>query len=204
MRLAQDERADLLGLLTRLAPEQWDAPTLCTAWRVRDVVAHVVSYDELGPVGLARSFLTGGLRVDRINQQRVAAYAERSPEELVALVEAHLRPRGLPAGFGGRIALTDGMIHQQDIRRPLGLPREIPAERMTVTLDFARRSPFIQAPKRIRGLTLVATDLDWSTGTGPRVEGPAESLLMAIAGRSGVVGELSGPGRTELAHRIGG
>ncbi|MGH3432566.1 MAG: hypothetical protein ACRDQB_06995, partial [Thermocrispum sp.] len=35
-------------------------------------------------------------------------------------------PRGLTAGFGGRIGVLDGMIHQQDVRRPLGLPRTIP------------------------------------------------------------------------------
>ena len=32
------ERADLLDTLT---PEQWDMPSLCTAWRVRDVAAHM-------------------------------------------------------------------------------------------------------------------------------------------------------------------
>jgi hypothetical protein len=30
---------------------------------------------------------------------------------------------------------------------------------------------------------------------------PAEALLMAIAGRRGVAGELSGPGRAKLASR---
>jgi len=34
--------------------------------------------------------------------------------------------------------------------------------------------------------------------------GTGEALLMAIAGRRGVVGELSGPGQGKLAGRIGG
>ena len=123
---------------------------------------------------------------------------------MLALVRSHLRPRGLTAGFGGRIALTDGTIHHQDIRRPLGLPRDVPADRLRCALDFARNAPTIRAKKRIRGLTLTATDLDWSTGSGPVVEGPAESLLMALAGRRGIVEELSGPGRPTLAERIGG
>ena len=48
MCLARDERADLADFLATLTPEQWDAPTLCTLWRVRDVVAHMFSYEDLG------------------------------------------------------------------------------------------------------------------------------------------------------------
>jgi uncharacterized protein (TIGR03083 family) len=204
MGLARAERADLAELLATLTADQWEAPTLCSRWRVREVVAHMFSFEELSPVGLVGRFLRGGVAPGRVNQIGVDAYADRSPDELLAMVRAHLDPRGLTAGFGGRIALTDGTIHHQDIRRPLGLTREIPAERLLCVLDFARTAPTIGAKKRIKGLTLAATDLDWSTGSGPVVEGPAESLLMALAGRRGVVGELSGPGQPVLAERIGG
>ncbi len=203
MSLAREERAELADLLATLTPAQWEAPSLCTGWRVRDVVAHMYSYEELGPVGLVGRFVRGGLRLDRVNAAGVAAYADRSPDDLLALVRDHQQPRGLTAGFGGRIALTDGVIHHQDIRRPLGLPRDIPAERMRVVLEFARTAPTIGAAKRVRGLTLVATDLDWRAGSGPVVEGPAEPLLMAVAGRRGVAGELTGPGLETLAARIG-
>jgi hypothetical protein len=57
---------------------------------------------------------------------------------------------------------------------------------------------------RTRGVRLVVTDLDLSAGVGPEVRGAAEALLMAIAGRRGVVGELSGPGQGKLAGRIDG
>src|SRR3954467_14108487 len=36
------------------------------------------------------------------------------PDELIAFAKNNLQPRGLTARFGGRIALTDGTIHQQD------------------------------------------------------------------------------------------
>ena len=74
---------------------------------------------------------------------------------------------------------------------------------MLVVLEFARAAPTIGASKRVRGLTLVATDLDWRAGSEPVVEGPAESLLMAIAGRRGVAGELAGPGLETIAARLG-
>ena len=34
---------------------------------------------------------------------------------IIDLVARHQRPRGLPSGFQGGIALTDGTIHHQDI-----------------------------------------------------------------------------------------
>jgi uncharacterized protein (TIGR03083 family) len=112
MAMARDERAELVDLLVTLTPEQWDAPTLCTDWRVRDVVAHVFSYDELSTLGLVGRFVRSGLNPDRANDVGVAAYSGRSPDELIALAKDNLRPRGLPARFEGRIALTDGTIHQ--------------------------------------------------------------------------------------------
>lgn len=203
MGLAYDERAELADLLDTLAPAQWDSPSLCAGWRVRDVVAHMFSYEELGMSGLVGRFVRGGVNPDRVNAVGVAAYAEHSPDALVALVRDHLRPHGLTAGFGGRIALTDGVIHHQDIRRPLGLPRDIPAERLLCVLPFACTAPPIGARTRIRGLTLTTTDLDWTTGTGPVVEGPAEAMLLAIAGRRDTLHELSGAGQPMLAGRIG-
>ena len=201
MRLARDERAEFADFLATLTSEQWDGPTLCTRWRVRDVVAHVISYEELSTVGLVGRFLRGGLAPDRVNAVGVRDYADHSPDELVTLLRDHLTPRGLTAGFGGRIALVDGLIHHQDIRRALDQPRAIPGERLTVALDFGRTAPTIHARSRIRGLRLVATDIEWSTGDGPLVEGPAEPLLMAIAGRP-TTDELSGPGTPTLADRI--
>ncbi|GAA0925747.1 maleylpyruvate isomerase family mycothiol-dependent enzyme [Pseudonocardia zijingensis] len=203
MDLARAERGDLADLLATLTPAQWEAPSLCAGWRVRDVVAHVFSYDELGPAALVGRFLRGGILLRRVNAVGVAAHTEHSTEDLLALARRHQQPRGLTTAFGGKVALTDATIHHQDIRRPLGLPRDIPPDRLHVVLDFALTAPPLGAAKRIRGLTLVATDLDWTAGTGPVVEGPAEALLMALAGRPGVVGELTGDGQPTLAGRIG-
>lgn len=177
---------------------------MCTGWRVRDVVAHVVSYDELDGRGLVGRFAKGRFLPDRINAVGLAEYNTRSPDALLDLLRDHLEPRGLPAAFGGMVAFLDGLIHHQDIRWPLGMPRDIPAERLLPALRCALVAPPIRGFWRVRGLRLVATDLEWSAGSGPEVRGPAEAVLMAIAGRRGVVGELSGPGQRKLADRIGG
>lgn len=197
--MARAERGDLADFLATLTPEEWDAPTLCSQWRVRDVVAHMFSYEDLSTFGLVRRLAKGAGTANAVG---VAELRDRSPDEFVTLVRDHLDPRGLTAGFGGRIALTDGTIHHQDIRRPLGRPRQIPPERLHVVLEFAKGAPTIKAKPRIAGLTLHATDLDWRTGDGPLVEGPGEALLMALAGRAGITAELSGPGLATLEARI--
>lgn len=202
MELARAERQDLLQLLERLSPEQWAAPSLCAGWTVRDVVAHLLSYDELGPRQLATRFARGLFLVDRVNAAGLREYASRTPPELVDLLRAHLTPSGLTAGLGGAIGLTDGMIHQQDIRRPLGEPRPIPAERLVPALRTALFAPVVRGVLRVRDVRLVATDLDWSFGRGPEVRATGEALLMAVAGRRAVADELAGPGRERVVRRL--
>jgi uncharacterized protein (TIGR03083 family) len=200
--LARSEREDFASFLETLSPDQWEAPTLCERWNVREVAAHAISFDELrGGAGVLR-FLKGRLTVERINQVGVDDYADHTPPELIALIRAHAEPHGMTAGFGGRVALTDNMIHQQDIRRPLGLPRTIDARRLLVALDFALSSPTIRGARRTKRLHLVATDLDWSHGSGPEVRGSGEALLMAMAGRGDALKDLSGAGKDELAQRL--
>ena len=149
-----------------------------------------------------RRFLKGRLMVDRINQIGVDDYADRTPDQLIELIRRYAEPHGLTAGFGGRVALTDNMIHQQDIRRALGIPRTIPAERLRTALDFSRYAPTIRGAWRARGVHLVGTDIEWSHGKGPDVQGPGEALLMAMAGRPDALKDVSGPGKDQLSRRI--
>lgn len=202
MALAEEERAELLALLRGLSAAQWLAPSLCAGWRVRDVATHVVSYDGLSRSSLAGTFLRGGLRVSTVNAAALERYDELDTDGIVELVSRHLRPRGLTAGFRGAIALTDGTIHHQDIRRALDLPRTIPARRLVPVLEFALKAPTLSVRKNVKGLTLVATDVDWTSGDGPEVAGPAEALLMAAAGRPHGLGDLDGPGLGTMRARV--
>lgn len=175
-RLAADERSDLAAFLATLSPQQWQAPTLCALWRVRDVVAHVLSYDELTVSGLMMNVVKGRFRSDRVNAIALARYATHSPTQLLALLRDHLQPHGLPAALGGRVALVEGLIHHQDIRRGLGSPRAIPPQRLLAALRTAVVAPDLGGIWRIRGVRLLADDLPFSFGVGPPVRGPAEAL----------------------------
>src|SRR5919112_1425720 len=111
MHLARAERADLLDLLAGLTPQQWDVPTLCEGWRVRDVVAHMISYEGLGRREVFRRLTRGRFQLGRVNEVGVAEMRDAAPDELLALLEQRLDPSGLTTAFRGRIALVDGMVH---------------------------------------------------------------------------------------------
>jgi uncharacterized protein (TIGR03083 family) len=201
--LAEEERADLLALLRELTSAQWDAQSLCTRWRVRDVATHIVSYDELSVAATVGTFLRGGLRTGRVNDVALNRYRDLDPRGIIDLLARHQRPSGLPLGFQGGIALTDCTVHHQDIRRALGLTRTIPEHRLVPVLAFSMRAPTLPSRKNVRGLTLVATDVDWAAGAGPEVAGPGEALLMAAAGRAPALDDLSGDGLPVLRKRVG-
>lgn len=203
MALATAERSDLADLLDTLTDEDWRTPSLCEGWSVRDVVAHVVSYEELSTVGLVWRMGRAAGRAGQANAIGLRDLADADPADLVRVLRAHLRPTGLTAGFGGRIGPTDTLIHHQDVRRPLDRPRTVPGDRLVVALDMALRAPTLPSRKDVKGLRLVATDLDWSTGDGPEVTGPGEALLLTIAGRAAALDDLSGPGLDRLRAGVG-
>lgn len=202
MPLAEEERVDLLDLLCELTPDQWVAQSLCSDWRVRDVATHIVSYDELSTAATVATFLRGGLRTGKVNAVALSRYRGLDTDGIIDLVARNRRPSGLPSGFKGGIALTDGTIHHQDIRRALGLPRTIPEHRLVPTLTFSLGAPTLPTKGNAKDLKLEASDVDWFVGDGPEVSGPGEALLMAAAGRAQALDDLSGEGLPILRERV--
>lgn len=209
-RLAADEYADLIGFLESLDVVDWDAPTLCADWTVRDLVTHVVAWDEImvlddrrdhvrSLVRLAAMFARSRGSMRRINHRFVAAHCSE-PDALVARMKrlAGLRRRIFDR-LGPGVQVAEYVVHHQDIRRPLRRPRAIPDGRLRVSLDSVAGLPGLGGPSRLRGLRLVATDLDWTRGSGLLVEAPAETLLMALAGRPVDASELGGPGAARFS-----
>ena len=43
----RDERRDIRQLVQGLTPEQWAQDSLCTGWTVREIVIHLLAWDEL-------------------------------------------------------------------------------------------------------------------------------------------------------------
>jgi uncharacterized protein (TIGR03083 family) len=98
--------------------------------------------------------------------------------------------------------LGEVIVHSEDIRRPLGIEHDYPVDALTRVADFYKGSNLvIGTKKRIAGLQLKATDVDWAHGEGPEVTGPMVSLLLAMAGRKEAVADLSGAGVQTLSSR---
>ncbi|GAA1913063.1 maleylpyruvate isomerase family mycothiol-dependent enzyme [Nocardioides lentus] len=202
MAEAEAERRDLAALLADLDDGEWAAPSLCAGWTVRDVVAHLLSFEGLGPRVVAATLLRGRT-VAGTNAVALARWADAGPAELRARLDAFPRPTGLTAALGGSVGLVDGVIHAQDVRRPLARPRAIPAPRLRHCLGFAVTAPPLRGFWAVRGVRVVATDVDFAHGRGPEARGTGEAVLMTLAGRRGVAAELTGPGADRLRARLG-
>jgi uncharacterized protein (TIGR03083 family) len=205
-RLHDDENADLSAYLHGLPEEAWDASSLCAGWRVRDVVGHILDGNELRLVTLPARLARYGFSSDRSGRAHAIRRAEgRSPAALLADFDARDPWAGTCRVFPPRLVLLDRLTHHQDIRRALGHPRSIPADRLVAALDGTPSlGSVFGARRRSRGLSFRATDVDWRWGEGPEVTGPGEALLLALLGREQPVHELSGDGAGELARRIQG
>ncbi|OKH73526.1 hypothetical protein EB72_18385 [Mycobacterium sp. SWH-M1] len=200
---ATAERMSFADLLAGLDDGQWNAPSLCGEWRVHDVAIHIVAYLDRSTAGFFAGMARHYGRVDGLNAADLARLSTWPRDDVIAALRDKAEPRGVGAGFGGRIALTECMIHHQDVRRALKVPRSIDPGPLRSALGFARIAPLIRGAMRTRGLRMIATDLDWTAGRGAAVRGPGEAVLMAMAGRLDALPQLSGPGVDELSRRLG-
>ena len=195
-------RRTLADQLEALTPEQWATQSLCAAWSVRDVVAHLVMPHKVTMARFLITVVRNGGSFARANIALTATEAVRPPEDLIRDLRGFAGSRFAPPGLDSAAPLTDVLVHGQDIRVPLALPDPNPIEAWTAVLDFlvsrrARRG-FVGALPAVRW---AATDGDWAHGTGPEVRGPAAALALAITGRTARIGELSGPGVPAVAGR---
>jgi uncharacterized protein (TIGR03083 family) len=207
-RIYAAERADVHDFLASLTPAQWDAPSLCQGWRIRDVAVHLLVDEPVEQLGLPLALVKAAwfrFSVHRINDWWVRRNQDRPADSIVTAFAGAWQPGRISKLVGPRTSVRAMVIHHQDMRRPLGMRRAVPEERLRAALDVIltpQGSHNLGSFERGSGLRLQATDIDWSWGDGPTILGPAESILMAVAGRRGVIAELSGPGLPILASRI--
>ena len=203
-RLHDDENADFSAYLHSLADEDWERPSLCTGWRVRDVVGHILYGNELNLLVLPFQLAKHGFSSDRSGKAHSIARAEgRSPAELRADFDSRNPWAGTSRVFPPRLNLLDRLVHHQDIRRALGHHRAIPAPRRLPRLDAAPKLGSVFGGKRrSRGLRFEATDMSWAAGEGRIVRGPGEAILMAVLGRPAAIADLDGDGTDVLATRM--
>ncbi|WP_228182362.1 maleylpyruvate isomerase family mycothiol-dependent enzyme [Streptomyces anulatus] len=199
-RMVHAERAALVDDLARLDAGQWDAPSLCAGWTVRDVAAHLVDTARTTRIGFVAGLVRARFDFDRQNARGVERERGASPEETLGRLRRVVsRTTTPPAPLDTR--LVEEVVHGEDIRRAVGLVRSYPQEAVVRALRLQARTPvsFGGAKEKVASVRLTATDADLSIGAGPEVTGPALSLLLAVSGRRAALGELDGPGLSVLA-----
>lgn len=191
------QRLRLAELLDGLSDAEWEQPSLCSGWRVRDVAAHVAMAPQAPGLGamLADTVRARG-SFHRLNHDVAVRLAARPTSDIVAEMRATAESRHLPVVTNYRNILFDVLVHTQDIAIPLGRSEPMPLEAALAGAErvWTMGWPF-WARRRMRGVRLVATDVEWSVGAGTELSGPIGMLLLLLTGRTTTaMPHLSGPG----------
>ncbi|MER5727508.1 maleylpyruvate isomerase family mycothiol-dependent enzyme [Streptomyces sp. NPDC002138] len=190
------ERRELAAVLDGLSAEEWDAPTLCGGWRVREVAAHMTMGFRYSLSKMAWQLIRarGSLHrmTDRCARTDAATHSTRG---LAALLSDNADHPWKPPVGGIEAALGHDVIHGLDITVALGLGRRVPEDRVRILLESvdARTLKFFGAD--LGGIELRANDLEWSFGTGTPLSGAAQDLLLLAYGRRLPPGHLRGDPR---------
>jgi uncharacterized protein (TIGR03083 family) len=196
------ERKALADDLADLTPEQWSTPTLCSEWNVHEVLAHQLSAAKMTPPKFFVNFAGAGFKFNKFAAKQVSIESAGGPAATLDAFRAAQGRETAPPGPKDTW-LGEAFVHGEDIRRPLGITRDYPLPEVSRALAFYTRSNAIIGGKtRVAGLTLKATDLDFTIGSGPMVEGSVMSLLLAASGRPAALDELTGPGLDTLRGGI--
>lgn len=197
------ERLALVDLFASLDDDQLATQSLCSAWTVRDVLSHLATPALVSNADIAKQFL----RRPSFDAGTVAwskqAGRHSFDDQLDALRRTAEAPF-VPPLLGPAAPLTDAVIHGEDVRRPLGLHRDVPAPHLRAILDFGvgwRAAPVFVPYRRLRGLRFDAPDIGWSHGSGDLVEGPGLQVALAMFGRIGATTDLTGDGVEALVAR---
>ena len=203
-QLHDAENIDFSAYLHSLDEADWERPSLCEGWRVRDVVGHILYGNEQNLLTLPLRLAKHGFSSDRSGKAySIARAGGRTPAELVRAFDERDPWAGTCRVFPPRLVLLDRLVHHQDIRRALGHARDIPSERVVAVLDATPTlGSVFGAKRRTKGLGFEATDVAWSWGDGPAVQGSGEALFMTMLGREHPVPELTGEGVEELRSRL--
>jgi uncharacterized protein (TIGR03083 family) len=192
----------LIGDLENVSDAQWSTQSLCSAWTVRDVLAHMTTTAKMTPGRFFGKFAGTGFQFNAMNEKGVKEELGATPADTLAGFKAQLDRTTAPPGPLDAM-VGEIVIHSQDIRRPLGIAHTYQPEALTLVGDFVIRGNLLLGGKRrATGLTLNAIDVDWTRGAGPTVNGPLASIILALTGRKAGLADLSGDGLETIAARI--
>lgn len=187
------ERRELAGLFGTLTPGQWEAPSLCAGWRVREVVAHMSMGFRYPTVTVLKELVKARGSLNRMTDRLARRDAAAHPDaELAAFLRTHAHHPWTPPVGGVAAALGHDVVHGLDVTVALGLDRKVPEDRLRIVLGAIDPRAFRLFGTDLTGVRLCADDLDWSFGAGAPLNGAAQDLLLVAYGRRLPAGRLRG------------
>jgi uncharacterized protein (TIGR03083 family) len=203
-QVVAEQRLAIAELLAGLSEADWEQPSLCAGWRVRDVAAHVTLMPvPPSPGTLLVDFAKARGNYARWNTVASRRRATRTPAQLVQDFRTTAESRSVPWPANPANVMWDILVHAQDIAIPLGIDFPTPpdAGAAAATRIWDLRWPFsFGAKRRLGPFTLTATDADWTIGTGPEIAGTISAILLLLTGRTKAATPLlTGDGVRSLA-----
>lgn len=179
------EALDLFGeRVHAVRPDQWDAPTPCTDWSVRDLVNHLTA-EQLWVVPLLRERRTvadvgDAFEGDVLGDDPVAVWDRAAAESREAFLEKGALDRTVHLSYGPTQATaycsqmtSDLVIHAWDLSRAIGADERLPRDLVEFT---------------VREVSPYADSLAGSGLFAPRLETPPDAdeqtRLLAMVGRA--------------------
>lgn len=201
-RAVSDERGRLAADLTQLTFEQWRVQSECGQWTVEETLAHLTAAASIGRWRWLRSIVGAKFDADLHNQRRLAEHLGETPGETLQrfqdVVDNRVAPTGDTWAWLGEV-----IVHATDIRTPLEIPTRPSMDSVIFVAEHYSRKDFAVPSKSVaRGLTLLATDAPFRSGSGPEATGPVLDLVMVMAGRAEHLDHLDGPGVAVLRGRL--
>ena len=198
------ERLGLCDLLDTLDADDWQTPSLCAGWTVHHVVAHLTLTTRDSVWDLIKGAIAARGDFNRMTADMARHHADRfAPPDLIGQLRATAASTRRTPMSSRLDPLVDILVHAQDIVRPLGRTHPTPPEHALPAVVHAMNSRWYGGSKRFDGVTLIATDSDWSAGTGgSEVCGTMGDLLLLATGRRAGLTELTGSGVDLLAARL--
>jgi uncharacterized protein (TIGR03083 family) len=200
-------RRAIVDLLAGLDPGEWDTPSLCEGWRVRDVAAHLtmplLTMRQMALLAVRHPGRTNHL----IREGSIDLARRHDPGQLLhrlgLLVGQH---RAFP-GLTCRESLIDAVGHTFDMAIPLSREIRIPAGDVAEAADRVvsfrgRGNATVFRSLPLAPFRLTATDHTWSTGDGAEVTGTMTDLFLLLTGRAVRIAHMNGPGADDLRRAV--
>ncbi len=146
-----EEALELAGrLVAGVKPDQWELPTPCTEWNVRQLVDHLVSGHQLVARVLRGEPFEQAVAAarspddDRLGDDPAAAYDASARDVLAAFTAPGVLERPVRVPFGtvpGAVArhlrIIECLVHGWDLATALGVPFDPPAPLVEQEIAFS-------------------------------------------------------------------